>query len=134
MDAGMEREENAVNKRLYKITIGVLKILPVLLSICSFLTVLCGLCGLRCDILSLVGGVSLIPLVFLYLSSYVFRFCVYHRMFLHYVTINELINLYDYYIGIPLTNRGLFGLYLMVACVSLLYILYYYYEEKCCRR
>lgn len=35
-------------------------------------------------ILASIAGMSLIPLVFMYISSYVFRFCEYHRIFLHY--------------------------------------------------
>ena len=35
--------------------------------------------------LSYVGGISVISLIFLYLTSYMFRFCKYHRMFLHYI-------------------------------------------------
>ena len=50
-------------------------------------------------ILNYIGGVSILPLIFLYLSSYVFKFCEYHRMFLHYLLITDIINVYDYHIG-----------------------------------
>lgn len=48
-------------------------------------------------ILASIAGMSLIPLVFMYISSYVFRFCEYHRIFLHYIAINDIINIYDWY-------------------------------------
>lgn len=37
------------------------------------------------DLYILIGGVSIFTIIFLYLSSYVFKFYEYHRMFLHYV-------------------------------------------------
>ena len=55
-------------------------------------------------ILSYIGGISIFTMVFLYLSSYVFKFCEYHRMFLHYVVVTWIINTIDYYIGIPIDD------------------------------
>ena len=52
--------------------------------------------------LSYIGGISVIPLVFLYLASYMFRFCEYHRMFLHYIVFTWIINITDDYVGIPI--------------------------------
>lgn len=43
-------------------------------------------------ILSYIGGISIFTMIFLYLSSYVFKFCEYHRMFLHYVVVTWIIN------------------------------------------
>jgi hypothetical protein len=41
--------------------------------------------GVDIPILASIAGMSLIPLIFMYISSYVFKFCEYHRMFLHYI-------------------------------------------------
>jgi hypothetical protein len=65
-------------------------------------------------------------LVFMYISSYVFRFCSYHRMFLHYIVINDLINLTDYYYTLPISDWELFILHMSIAGVSLFIILYLY--------
>lgn len=54
--------------------------------------------------LSYIGGISVIPLIFLYLASYMFRFCEYHRMFLHYIVFTWIINITDYYVGIPISD------------------------------
>lgn len=86
--------------------------------------------GIDLAILSYIGGVSLLPLLFLYLTSYVFKFCAYHRMFLHYVTLNTLLNIYDLYVGIPLENRQLIALYLIGTCIFLFIILYLYVKTN----
>ena len=47
-------------------------------------------------------------IIFLYISSYVFQFCAYHRMFLYYVFVSDATSYYDLYIGIPMDDRTLF--------------------------
>lgn len=64
--------------------------------------------GIDLEILSYLGGVSFLTLGFLYLSSYVFKFCAYHRMSLHYIVVNNLISVYDTYMGIPVSDGILF--------------------------
>ena len=49
-------------------------------------------------------GLVLAPLLFMYLSSHVFKFCSYHRLFIYYVGAMELLNVVDWYTFIPLTN------------------------------
>ena len=80
-------------------------------------------------ILASIAGISLIPLIFMYISSYVFRFCEYHRMFLHYIAANDIINIYDWYIGIGISDRDLFILNMSITGVSLFIILYLYVKS-----
>jgi hypothetical protein len=75
-------------------------------------------------ILSYLGSCSVLMLIYLYIASYVFRFCEYHRMFLHYIVVNTILNTYDYYIGIPLNDLHLLILYLSITGVFLFLLLY----------
>jgi hypothetical protein len=79
---------------------------------------------------SYIAGISLIPLVFLYVSSYVFRFCEYHRMFLHYIVMNNTISYLDYKIGIPVTNRDLLLIHVFTVGIYLFLILYLYVKHN----
>ena len=81
-------------------------------------------------ILSYIGGVSIFTMVFLYLSSYVFKFCEYHRMFLHYVVVTWIINTIDYYIGIPINDLEYLCLQMIIAGISLFIILLLYYKTN----
>lgn len=81
-------------------------------------------------ILSYIGGVSVLSLVFFYLASYVFKFCEYHRMFLHYITLNWVLNIVDYYWGIPVSDKGMFLIYMMITGIFLFIILYLYLKTK----
>ena len=129
----MTKEERSLERRQYKVLIGTLKIIPMLLALCSFLNTLLDFFGINSTILSIIGGLSILPLVFLYMASYVFRFCVYHRMFLHYILANSLITGYDYYVGIPISNQKFFVVNILLVGIFLFLILYYYRREKCCK-
>lgn len=116
-------------RKLYKSVIVAIRIIPMLLAAVAVLNTVLSYFGIDAPILSYIGGISLFPLVFLYLSSYAFRFCEYHRMFLHYVAANWILNIYDYYIGISVSEKELFMLYAILTCIFLFLILYYH--QKC---
>ena len=113
--------------------LGTLKVIPMLLAFLAILNTAFDFFGISSSVLSLVGGISLLPLLFVYLASYVFRFCIYHRMFLHYILVNNTITLLDYYIGIPMATFNLFILHVVLIGLFLFLVLYFYRKERCCR-
>lgn len=117
------------NKDLYKIELYLLKVMPMLLAAIYLVNTVLSYYDLIIPVLSYIGGLSFIPLVFMYIFSYVFRFCSYHRMFLHYIVINDLINLTDYYYTLPISDWELFVLHMSIAGVSLFIILYLYVKS-----
>ena len=123
-------EENSLrNKSLYKIELYLLKVMPMLLAAIYLINTVLSYYDIILPVLSYIGGLSLIPLVFMYISSYVFRFCSYHRMFLHYIVINDLINLVDYYYTLPISDWQLLVLHMSIAGISLFIILYLYVKS-----
>ena len=122
-------EEVLINKTLHKFTVLVLKFIPMLLALISLINTILSCFGIDVPALSYIGGVSLLPLLFLYLSSYVFRFCSYHRIFLHYVAVTEMINIIDYYWGFPISDRGMLMAYVIITGVFCFLLLYYH--QKC---
>lgn len=118
------------NVKLYKVELYLLKIIPILLAGIHLANTVLSYYGIDIILLSYIGSVSLIPFIFLYISSYVFKFCEYHRMFLHYIVINNSVNIYDYYIGIPITDRALLITHLIIAEICLIIILYLYVKTN----
>lgn len=133
MDTDMKKVGKSPNKTEYKLLLVLLKVIPMLLAACYFLNTVFGYLGIPVGGLCMIGGVSFLTLAFLYLSSFVFGFCIYHRMFLHYVLVTDALNAADAYIGLPLSDRGIFSLYMIVAGIFLFLILYYRQKEKCSR-
>ena len=97
-------EASLKSKALYKTGLILPKMIPMLLALCCLCNSILSYFNLDVCVLSYIGGISVIPLVFLYLASYMFRFCEYHRMFLHYIVITWIIHIIDYYIGIPIDD------------------------------
>ena len=119
-----------MNKLLYKVTVIVLKILPILLAFITLLNSILSYFNIDLVILSYIGGVSLITILFIYVASYTFKFCEYHRMFLHQIVVTWIINIIDLYIGIPINDLEYLCLQMIVAGVSLFIILYFYLKRK----
>ena len=124
-------EEKLRNKNLYKLELLFLKVLPIILAVFYFIgTVLSVNEDLEISFISYISSVSLIPLLFMYLSSYVFQFCEYHRMFLHYIAFNMVINAIDWYIGIPIDDKLFIQIYLIITGICLFVILYLYLKSR----
>lgn len=123
-------EARNIDKKWYKVTLGLLKIIPMLLATYDALNTLTCLLGYDLVILSFLGGVSFLTLAFLYLASYVFRFCIYHRMFLHYVLVNNIISTLEFTVGLPVNFLGLCCIFSVNFCVFLFLILYFHQKER----
>lgn len=125
-------EVKSVNKEWYKVTLEFLKVIPMLLAFCDAVNTLTCLLGYNITIFSYVGGVSFLTLMFLYLVSYVFRFCIYHRMFLHYVLVNDIISALEFTVGIPVSTMTLMCIFSINLAVFAFLILYFYKKERLC--
>lgn len=121
----MVKEEKSVRSKVtHKVLILVVKYIPMLISIFYMLnTVLCWI-EIDTPVISNIAGVSLLTWLFLYLSSIVFQFCIYHRMFLYYILVTDLINIYDFYLGIPISTVQLLSVHSVIISVLLFSLLY----------
>ena len=126
----MDAEEKLKSKTLYKIVLYLIKTIPIITSGLFVLNTVLSYLGIDLQILAHICGISVFSLALFYLTSIAFRFCIYHRMFIHYLTVNWILDLYDYYIGIPLTTRDLFVVYLAITGIFLFIILYEYCKRK----
>ena len=122
--------EESLSRVLYKAVIVAIKVIPILIATLFLIRSILSCIDVDVTWLSYLCGMSLIPLLFMYLVSYAFKFCTYHRMFLHYIVVNDTINYIDYYIGIPLQYHELLRLHIIIAGIFLLLIIYYHQKWK----
>lgn len=130
----MEKAARYPERRIHKLLLIALKVIPMILALSAMAGTFLDFFGIDSSILSFTSGVSLFPLLFLYLASYAFKFCEYHRMFLHYIVANNIIIYLDYLIGIPVSTMTLFKIHVVLVGLFLFLILYFYKKEKCCKR
>ena len=115
------------HKRLLKVELFLVKVMPMVVSL-AYLIIATSYCfGVDMSIMSNIAGMSFVPLLFMYVSSYVFGFCAYHRMFLHYIAFNDIISIMDAYIGIQ--HRMLVASCVSIIGIALFIILYLYVKS-----
>ena len=118
----MEEKPRHLSKNLYFIEIKLLKILPSLIALIYFINIILNLIGVNLNSLSYLVGMSFTPLLFMYISSYVFQFCEYHRLPLHYILITNILSIigYEFNVNIDIwlyivIHSVLFGLTIAIA-------------------
>ena len=78
--------------------------------------------------------IALLIWLFLYLSSFCFQFCRWHRMFLYYILVEGIINWYDYTYYIPLSLRPMIAIQLCLVAIFISIGLYLHKHDKLPRR
>lgn len=81
-------------------------------------------------VLSYIGGTSYLVLLSMLLTSYVFDFCSYHRVPLYYILVNNTLVLYDYYVGLPIDNKGMLDLNIVLIGGTIILMTILYCKEK----
>lgn len=122
----MAERKDVKSKNLYKLLLTFLKVIPMLISICYLANSIVSYFGYTFEIFSMIGGMSILPLLFLFLSAEVFRFCLYHKMFLYYILSADIINYVDYFIGIDVSDFNYLIIHAILAGIFLFIILYLY--------
>lgn len=125
----MAMEANS-NKVLYKVQLYLLKVIPMVMAFIYLINTILSYFDIDLEFLSYLGSGSMLMIGYLYVSSYVFKFCEYHRMFLHYIVVINVLNTYDYYIGIPINDLMLLILYQIISGIFLFIIIYLYVKTN----
>ena len=107
-----------------------LKYIPMLISFIYALNTFAAFIGIDIPAANNIAGMSLLTWIFVYIATIVFKFCIYHRMFLYYILIVDIINIIDYYISIPISDFQLIMLHTIVTGISLFIVLFLYIKKK----
>lgn len=114
----------------YRLLIIVLKFIPMLTALCYMTSTIFNYFDYNIEPLRNLGGMSLLTWVFIYLASVVFKFCSYHRMFLWYVLVDDLVNIVDYYWNIPISTDNILMLHNIWIGITLFIILILYVKDN----
>ena len=117
--------EKSRRSNLQRLLLLVLKYIPMVIALCYMLNTM-----FYIEPLSNIAGVSLLTWVFLYLASVVFEFCSYHRMFLWYILIDDILNIVDYYWNIPISTDNLIRIHNILVGITLFIVLVLYAKSN----
>lgn len=113
-----------MNKRMYKLELICVKYVPILIALITLIDVILYYFDIDFELINYIAGTSFLTMIPMYISSYVYKFCEYRRMFLHYIVVNKVVMMIDLYIGIPLGDFMLLVLYLIIAGIFAFLALY----------
>lgn len=127
-------ETTLKSKYLYKLTLATIRLLPMIMVLSYILMFILANTIEAFVIIPHILGTVIAPLVLLYLISYLFRYCYFHRMFIHYYAFVEILNVTDYYVRIPISDRAISLLHdsvsiIFIISVSVIYIIKFKKEE-----
>ena len=126
----MAAEESLrLNRDLHKIWLYFLKVIPIVMAGLYLLNTILSYFDIDCSVISYLTGAGIIPLIFIFLSSYLFHFCEYHRLFLYYIVVNDIVCWIDYNFNLPISDRSYLILHFIIAGLFLFFILYLHQKE-----
>lgn len=118
------------DRRVYKAELLLLKVIPMVTAGMYVVDTALYCIDVSMAVPSLLIGTSLLPLLFIWLSSYVFQFCSYHRIFIYYVFIVNVLNYTSLYPALQMSDTKLTAVELIIAGLSLFLILYLYVKHR----
>ena len=123
-----EENSSLSNYHKSKLFIGYLKILPMLVAGVYVLNTFLSYFDIDWPILSYIA--QFILWLFVMMASYRLHFCEYHRMFLWYILVNNIICYIDSKWPLPISNWNYFILHIILAGVFLFLVLYYHQKYR----
>ena len=125
----MDKVEAGVGKALYKMELLIIKVIPFIIMSFYVANSVLSYFNIDAPILSIISGLSILTWIFLYISSFVFKFCIYHRLPLYYILLSDILAYYDNIIGIPVSNKELFVLNISIIGVFILLIVFFKFKQ-----
>lgn len=122
--------EEKLNKKSVKFFVLTTKYIPMLIAIIHFINTTISFFHGNDIPLNYIGGISLLSVYYLYVASYAFKLCCYYRMFLHYIVICNVINIFDYYIGIPINDVEYYLLQVIITIIVMFIVIYLKFFKK----
>jgi hypothetical protein len=134
----MNTENSLKSKTLYKLTLGILKILPMIMVLGYFLMLIGFYFDSKYIVIPHLLGTVIPPLIFIYIVSYVFRFCAFHRIFIHYYAFINILNTSDHYLH-PYVDANVVtfihdGGTLVFLITAIIMYIYKYKKDKCLKQ
>lgn len=113
----MTAEENSLKRSNYKVFLFINKYLPYVISLLYMVNTLLSLAGIDLILFSMLGGLSLLPIIYFISVSFTFKYCLYHRLPIYYIILNDSINWLDYHIGLLISD-----MYFIAGSIVLMFI------------
>ena len=110
---------------LHKLFLIIVKYLPFIIGMIYFLIAILNCFGIECIVLTNLIFISPISALFILAASFVFKFCIWHRLPIYYCMILEIISFIDYYVPLLIPSNLILLIYLSVTILTILIGMYF---------
>jgi hypothetical protein len=124
---GIVEVEKSGSKTLHKLVLYSVKVIPVIITGIYVLNTALSYFGIDWEGFSYI--VQFLFIIHMYLTSFTFMFCMWHRMLIHYILIVLILNIVDYHWGIPVSDRSMFLIYMVLAGVFIFLAIYFHLRD-----
>ena len=122
--------EERQNRNLsHKSFLIILKYIPYIIAFGYALTTLGDFFEYDFIGLGYIFSISLLSWMFMLITSFVFKYCYIHRLPLYYIITNDILNIIDYYIGIPINIKSLLIVHLLIIFIFISLYIYGYVKD-----
>ena len=125
----METVEKQSRNLSHKSFLIILKYIPYLMAVGYAVSTLGDFFEYDLIGLGYICNVSIFSWLFMILTSFIFKYCYIHRLPLYYIVVNDLLNITDYYIGIPIDVKSFLVLHLLVIFTFMSLYIYSYVKN-----
>lgn len=115
----------------YKLTILFTKYFTVVMALFDIVHTIFSYFNIDAFVITIFSGMSIGTLILSYLISYAFKYCKYHRIPLHYIVVSNILSIIDYYVCIPISNKALLCLYLIIFGIFTIWYVKDYKKSTC---
>lgn len=119
-----------MSKNLNKILVLFIKFYPIVISIGYFVNILLHYFDIEYLLIDYTILHSISSIMFLYICSAVFSFCLYHRIFIHYILIQDILSYYDNVYTIPVSDKQFLYIQMSLLFIVLVIALRNYIKKK----
>lgn len=104
-----------ISRTTVKLTKIVVKYIPILIAIDYLAASVLSCFGITFGFILPIYRLSLLSFICLFACSKLLKFCIWHRLPLYYSIVIDLLNIIDFYITIPIANKQMLLIYLLIA-------------------
>jgi len=108
----------------HRLLLIVIKYIPFVIGMFYFLSTILSCFGVITVIIPVISQLSIFSGLFILLASYVFDFCIWHRLPIYYCWTVDILSFIDITYGIPMQNHAMLMIYLLITIVFILLGMY----------
>lgn len=126
----MVMEEMSKNLLSHKFLLILIKYIPHIIALFYGIYNILGICGIDFIVAGYFVHMSVLSWIFMYLLSFIFRYCYVHRLPLYYILSSEILTISDYLLNYSIEESIIIMLNLVLIFITIFGYTFYYIKYK----